>query len=132
MFDNYRATLESFTAATAAGVIPRLTVAELTAYSAQLRKLSADAKAAAGTKQQTVDAEVMLGYLQTALSLYQSDSVLTVGQTTVFPNATVCNSNDTAAITNGATAACHAPQMLPKGVASTWPPKQAAQPAGGR
>jgi hypothetical protein len=121
MFDNYRATLESFRAATAAGAIPRLTTAQLTAYSAQLRKLSADAKYAAGTKQQTVDAEVMLGYLQTALSLYQSDSVLTVGQTTVFPSANVCNNNDTAATTNGATAPCRAPQMLPKGVASTWP-----------
>ncbi len=67
----------------------------------------------------------MLEYLTTALSLYQSDSVLTVGQVEVFPTALQCNSNTSVlAAFNVSSAACRAPQLLPKGVAATWPPKK--------
>ena len=64
----------------------------------------------------------MIAYLNTALSLYQSDSVLTVGQNEVFPGAALCNSNVTADITAGAKVACPAPKLLASGVAPTWPP----------
>jgi hypothetical protein len=64
----------------------------------------------------------VIAYLNTALSLYQSDSVLTVGQVAVFPGAPLCNSNVTADIQASAKVACPAPQLLASGVAPTWPP----------
>ena len=67
----------------------------------------------------------MLDYLHTALSLYQHDSVLSVGQAQVFPGGRACNSNVTVLPGANATApvACAAPKLLPKGVQATWPPK---------
>ena len=69
----------------------------------------------------------MVAYLHMALSLYQYNSVLTVGQARVFPGAIQCNNNVTVMSNASATAtqqlsACPAPRLLPKGVASTWPP----------
>jgi hypothetical protein len=59
--------------------------------------------------------------MDTALALYQTDSVLTVGQNTVFPSAQLCNSNVTADIQSGVLVACPAPALLPKGVSVEFP-----------
>ena len=70
----------------------------------------------------------MVAYLHMALSLYQYDSVLAVGQARVFPGSIQCSNNVTvflnaSAASQSQLSACPAPRLLPKGVASTWPPK---------
>lgn len=62
-------------------------------------------------------------YLHLALSLFQADSVLAVGQTDVYPGALACHSNATSDILGGVLSACAAPQLLPRGVNATWPPQ---------
>lgn len=63
---------------------------------------------------QTVDADLVVDSLLQALALYQSSTVLTLGQTQVYANATtgVCNNN----ATTPEASACVAPGLLPRGV----------------
>jgi hypothetical protein len=69
-----------------------------------------------------VDADDMVAYLHRALSLYQSGTVLTVGQQNVFPGALQCNNNITVLNNASVYVACSAPKLLPKEVKATWPP----------
>ena len=103
----------------AAGVVTRLV--KVKSHCGEPLNEAADALASAAA-----EADDMVAYLHMALSLYQYDSVLAVGQARVFPGSIQCNNNVTV-VSNASAAsqqlsACPAPQLLPKGVAATWPP----------
>lgn len=70
-----------------------------------------------------VEPFVLMSYMFTGLSLYQSDTILTVGQKDVRPAAPLCNSADPTEIAAGVKVACPRPSLLPKNVSATWPPK---------
>ncbi|KAJ9532650.1 hypothetical protein QJQ45_010711 [Haematococcus lacustris] len=98
IFDNYRASLLTYARAANASLLPQLTTSQLSSMNSTLVKLSAETKAAGGTSRQTVDPSELFGYLNTALSLVQSNSILTVGQVALVPGAALCNNNVTADI----------------------------------
>jgi hypothetical protein len=121
MISSYQKGLVAVQAASASSLVPRLPPATWAAYNASLTKTGT--AVAAVPKTATVNSGQLMGYLNTALSLYQYDSVFTLGQATVFPGAAQCNA--LAADASGALPtgqACPAPQLLAAGVAPTWPP----------
>jgi hypothetical protein len=63
-----------------------LDLATVNALNATLTATSSNSKA---SEVATIESSVLVGCLHTALSLYQSDSILTVGQTAVFPSAQI-------------------------------------------
>ncbi|KAJ9518990.1 hypothetical protein QJQ45_026329 [Haematococcus lacustris] len=121
IFDTYRTTMLTYARAANASVLPSLTTSQLTRWNATLVKLSADTRAAGGTSRQTVEPSELFGYLNTALSLVQSNSILTVGQVSVTPGAVLCNNNVTADIQADVRVRCPAPRLLARGLNSTAP-----------
>jgi hypothetical protein len=122
MMTNYRSALLSYSAASTAGLVPRLPPTTLTAWNSTLNKTLTAVRAVPTTA--TVNGAQLVGYLNTALSMYQYDSVLAVGQVAVFPGAPLCNNNVTTPDGTGLTTgvACPAPSLLVAGTAPTWPP----------
>ncbi len=120
MVKQYQTVLLSYQSAAAAGALPGLTTAQLQSYnkSAAASVSGATANAKAGT----VSVNTVISNLNQALSLYQANTVLTVGQLSIQPKALVCNNNVTADIQAGrATFACPAAPLLAPGVPVTWP-----------
>jgi hypothetical protein len=63
----------------------------------------------------------ILDSLYKAIALYQQNTVLTLGQNTVYNGSAVCNNNDTAAITSNTLSACKAPKLLPTAYQTKFP-----------
>ena len=68
-----------------------------------------------------VEPDAILDSLYKAIALYQQNTVLTLGQNTVYNGSAVCNNNDTAAIASNTLSACKAPKMLPTAYATKFP-----------
>lgn len=65
--------------------------------------------------------DAILDSLYKAIALYQQNTVLTLGQKSVYNGSAVCNNNDTAAIASNTLSACKAPKMLPTAYATKFP-----------
>jgi solute carrier family 20 (sodium-dependent phosphate transporter) len=120
MLTNYQTSLAQYKAAASAGVIPRITPAQFTAFNATLASLVAKTKAVPNTA--TIQPSDLMAWLTTALSVYQYDSVLTVGQVAVFPGAPLCNPADAAGISANNLVKCPAPNFLGSAFTPNWPP----------
>jgi hypothetical protein len=59
-----------------------------------------------------VEPSTVLNSVNSSIALWQDNSVMTLGQNTVFPGAPVCNSNETAAIKAGTKVACQSPPIV--------------------
>jgi hypothetical protein len=68
--------------------------------------------AACNTSQCAVQPSAVLKTLGTALTLFQNNTVFTLGQNEVFAGAMLCNSNVTAAISSNMRVACPAPTLM--------------------
>lgn len=103
------ATLKTFNASAQAGLIPNLSGAQLNNLVKLLNAYATNIAAEAGRKVQTANPDVMLRYLFQTLSIYQNQTVLSYGQTAVYPGALLCND----VTTLNTSAVCPAPVLVP-------------------
>ncbi|PNH03788.1 Phosphate-repressible phosphate permease [Tetrabaena socialis] len=115
-------TLYSFKAASDAGKLARLNTTQWASMNKSISSYAASGKnMLTASKVGTIVPEAAVTYLDRALALLQSNSILTLGQETVYPGANVCN-NAAMNVTSAAT--CPAPKPL-KGLSppyngTTW------------
>lgn len=68
-----------------------------------------------------VEPQAVMTALNKALTLVQNYTINTLGQNTVFPGATVCNGNTSAAIQSNTLAACRNPNLVASAYKTTFP-----------
>lgn len=112
ILSNFNSSLQAYQPAAAAGALKTLDSAQWVQLNTSV---AAAADSAAAITAVNSDTAVMpgrvLSVLQSALGLVQDNSVLTLGQNTVFPGAMVCNGNITESVVQGVREACVSPQL---------------------
>jgi hypothetical protein len=59
-----------------------------------------------------IEPSAVLKSVNQTISLFQDNSVFTLGQNSVYPGATVCNPTDTAAIKTNGKVPCQSPPIV--------------------
>nr|WNH14450.1 phosphate transporter B 1;2 [Pteris vittata] len=104
---NFDSNLQSYQQASLQNAVPELSSTTWL----ELNKTVNDIKIYNSTKNPTVDADVIIGQLRSALALVQDYAVDALGQSRVYPGAPLCNTNTTV---NNATASspCRSPLLV--------------------
>jgi sodium-dependent phosphate transporter len=110
---NFNSSLQAYQPAAAAGALKTLDSAQWAQFNTSVAVTAKSVAAITSVKGDTaIMPEKVLSALQSALSLVQDNSVLTLGQNTVFPGAMVCNGNVTESVVKGVKEACVSPQLV--------------------
>ncbi len=89
---------------------------------ATLQRWNSSVTVVTGPNHQAIEPNELWAYMYQALSLVQTDCLLTIGQASILPGAQLCSSNVTSEIAGGVLVPCPSPALLPVGVNASWPP----------
>lgn len=110
---NFNTSLQAYQPAAAAGALKTLDSTQWTQLNTTVGTIATNVAAITTTKGNTaIMPDQVLSAMESALGLVQNNSVLTLGQNTVFPGAMVCNGHVTESVVNGVKEACVSPQLV--------------------
>lgn len=114
LYSGFNASLLAHQEASSAGALKTLPPTKWDELNATLSEAAAaNAKFTATKGNTAIRPDKVVKNLNTALGLFQNNSVWALGQNAVFPGSKVCNSNETAAIKAGTAVACEMPPIAP-------------------
>jgi sodium-dependent phosphate transporter len=115
VYKDFNTTLYSYRNASISNAIPTLTPAQFSLLNATIANGAKSVSTLKDPTKGVARPEAVLKALYGALNVVQNNTVSTLGQITIFPNATQCNTNNTQLLLagNAAPVQCKAPKIAP-------------------